>query len=890
MKMTTLFCSFLWLMSSYSEPLSLMKEKVLMNGPSKSFNEINHQIRIQKLIELKIEDKTIDKNSKIQMDGWLTIQDIVQRIQSHYEKKHSVLLNAEPQENRLIFKRKSFSETFDYPEFQLRSTKTGLYKTKTSNKPIGNHLDVSRSKFNLKTIELMNTSGKHINIAFESSDKLKSVTYSTEADRPLILTPDMIQNLSDQTLLDHWQQSMEQGNQKATLVDQRQKSRKIHLDPIVHLDQLVEETRNYYRKEYGQEIDPKIDDHHFQFTIGDRLKVSLLDASCESQFSGNWERVDDTEANRVIYYPESLAAESIYYSTPRFKSTTTSLGNVIDTGITELQEDELWEQIVHRDKYGLELTTSSSARAKSLPLEGLVLIKQYLDLAESFYLNQYDLKLSKNYHTLNSKYTLSANTMPVSQKTEIVDDLSPVEVNRRSLQRLKSLTTSPATTSNNLNINKVYSGTQINRQKKSFKNRKDLYLIFTPDQFANLKTESQPKSSLEKSLLYNQVYINGPSLTLSELWQQVAERSPLKATIPFEDHLSKPLAVNGLMTIDALIEKTISYAAVTYNIHLKANIDGEKIIFSESKSLEVALLKPDLAASEAAHPAPSDDLENDLKNKALALYFPGFPLAGFQGLTLTPAISDFLEVDKKLKVEIDTFFAKENFSGTDGSFISEYDGYLFKQNISISKIFKKNRQFGIRFSHGFHNDVDLQFGDKTLGNECGCQSSTSEIDYGAADVILEFGKNYFYDNRMTKPFVQIKIPVGNDIDLMSTGSFDFSLGVVNLIPIDIYLIAAQISYTFAGDMDIFPAKANQKLEDHLNVNLGVSRPMGENKALALALNYSQNPMRKMTDISAVSDGILNATLSLEYKKISLDGSIGLSESAPDFSVGLRIKF
>ena len=175
--------------------------------------------------------------------------------------------------------------------------------------------------------------------------------------------------------------------------------------------------------------------------------------------------------------------------------------------------------------------------------------------------------------------------------------------------------------------------------------------------------------------------------------------------------------------------------------------------------------------------------------------------------------------------------------------------------------------------------------DAALG--AGLATLESQQTWGVGDLALDGSATWL---PTTSPlwvpgvsgFVGVKLPTGDVDDSLGTGSVDTTLGLdVSWLVLDVFVPFATAGYTFVDDRE------DLGLEDFAFASVGLAWAPLPMAGVTLALDWR--------DRAAVGeDDALQLSPSLwlrlgDHWSFEPFGVVGLSESAPDFGVGTRIR-
>lgn len=131
---------------------------------------------------------------------------------------------------------------------------------------------------------------------------------------------------------------------------------------------------------------------------------------------------------------------------------------------------------------------------------------------------------------------------------------------------------------NEMSINLVI---EVKNQNLLFKGREKLASKAPPK---ILKPRGSP-------VLYDEIYIDGPDLSIMEIWAQVEKHSPYRVQWKISDPNPQKIKIDGLTTVQKLIYLTRIYFKERYSHAIEVSTQGQQIIFEESLSLSSSVKK-----------------------------------------------------------------------------------------------------------------------------------------------------------------------------------------------------------------------------------------------------------------------------------------------------------
>jgi hypothetical protein len=281
------------------------------------------------------------------------------------------------------------------------------------------------------------------------------------------------------------------------------------------------------------------------------------------------------------------------------------------------------------------------------------------------------------------------------------------------------------------------------------------------------------------------------------------------------------------------------------------------------------------------------------------LNYPSFQTAGILSAIYFPSLS-VLESDLRNQLNIMTtsHLIEENFKSSNSNGVDKFfvNGTLFKQSVSISGHLWKKIRYNLQTGFGVH-DSTMQF-DITHPSATGSTTflNSKKLSTGLLDSTLSLHRSLINNNFIIRPLFFVKIPTGDKENLLGSGHADFGLSIGTEYITGLWHYSSKMSFTRVGELDVFDTnQAELDIRNYASINLGVAREFRSphHESFSIVLNYAQNPLR--SNSNELADDIISLGSLWEknvYKEINflLDTSVGLSDSAPDFSMLASLKF
>ena len=278
--------------------------------------------------------------------------------------------------------------------------------------------------------------------------------------------------------------------------------------------------------------------------------------------------------------------------------------------------------------------------------------------------------------------------------------------------------------------------------------------------------------------------------------------------------------------------------------------------------------------------------------------YPSFNTSGILSTIYFPSLS-LLETDltRKFNVSISSSVLDEKLISSNPNDPHQLyvNGTFYKQNIAFSGHLWRKIRYHFQTGLGVH-DSDLQF-DIKHPTATGTTTflSSQDITSGFLDSTLSIHQNINNGNFIFRPVFYVKMPTGKKENLLGSGHADFGLSFGTEYIKGLWHASTKFSFTRVGELNIFDV--NQAELDTKNVasaNFGIARRFQSrhNESLAVVLNISDNPLKSnSSDLDEKIVSIASLWEKRVYKDINMffEPSMGLSDSAPDFSLSFSVK-
>jgi hypothetical protein len=153
---------------------------------------------------------------------------------------------------------------------------------------------------------------------------------------------------------------------------------------------------------------------------------------------------------------------------------------------------------------------------------------------------------------------------------------------------------------------------------------------------------------------------------------------------------------------------------------------------------------------------------------------------------------------------------------------------------------------------------------------------------GLSDLSLGAGYTFGGEDPMDPQFAlsgRVKLPTSKASDQLSTGKLDYSMRGEVSVPMGAFTPFASVGYRFLGDPD------GVDLKNGLSASIGASATL-DGKVLIASLDYAAASSENSEDSRSLFGG-LSIPLSPRLNLTGY-GVLGLSESSPDYGVGVLI--
>ena len=267
-----------------------------------------------------------------------------------------------------------------------------------------------------------------------------------------------------------------------------------------------------------------------------------------------------------------------------------------------------------------------------------------------------------------------------------------------------------------------------------------------------------------------------------------------------------------------------------------------------------------------------------------------YPKVNSSGLTsLLPQIGleeYWVNPDKEINLQFHTSYTDEDFSYQFGDYDLQSKGEYTQAKLLISKRISN-------YTLGFTMNSGLRKSKYTLTSRTApVRNIYDNFDFALGDVSL-------YADVQLPPSILplttsliVKLPTGSKKDLMSVDSTDVTFGINT----SFYHFDYQLNYTIVGTTDFLNLQQDSGVDNYMSFAMGKSFKWLRlpSSQLSVALYVSENPLEHLIQIENVNQLIISAgtkyTREFKNSHYNIEASVGLTDTAPNFSIGFSVDY
>jgi hypothetical protein len=290
-------------------------------------------------------------------------------------------------------------------------------------------------------------------------------------------------------------------------------------------------------------------------------------------------------------------------------------------------------------------------------------------------------------------------------------------------------------------------------------------------------------------------------------------------------------------------------------------------------------------------------VESELQRQ-LTFPYPRFQTSGPMALLFTPSLS-MVECDPRFYATFATEITATNQSfngvGPTHSFTKlNWDGPLYRQYYSLST--KLWQRLGLSLETGYGQQdaqIELEIDHPTAPGGTTFLPAGG-VSGGMLDTTLTINGLWETPSMLFRPHMIIKLPTGDEKNLLGSGHADYSLGASLEGYWQDWHVKSMLSYTRPGELNIFdPGQAPIKTIGYLYAAFGMGRVLNifGGERVAMSLNAMENPMRRATNLEDLDKVLVSFNALVEKNftddfRLRLEAGYGLTTSAADSTLGL----
>lgn len=425
------------------------------------------------------------------------------------------------------------------------------------------------------------------------------------------------------------------------------------------------------------------------------------------------------------------------------------------------------------------------------------------------------------------------------------------------------------------------------------------------DQVQIMESTRSVRASTDLNQLHkDQIWIDGPTLTLAELVAQVEHRSPYRITINANDQQKGQVKVNGLMSFHQIATTITGYFRSQNRTEIQLSQPyPNNLVFSEMKGarpvtqhleVEVVDVQPRPCVPQQEEKVlKSSQTASTVKTRTTSsrseFVFPKFTKVGLQGMAYSSQLKGFSSAGAQVQFRISSTYSRFDFNEEDTSLKLYQKGDYTLQELELSYWATETIEVTAGVTGGDYYNTDIDLYSFTASRSFFDQDKTR---YDLGDTTLAIRQVSSLGKFLVAPEATVKVPVGQRENLISSQGVDYSLSIETMTSFVGLSMGAEAGYTFSGKMDVFASSVKTiDPEDFAYGSLAVTKTQ-DDISFSLGMNYQDNPLRKAGKLSAFDDALVSVgglfKFHLRKFSIGLNPQAGLTKSSPDFSATISI--
>jgi hypothetical protein len=275
---------------------------------------------------------------------------------------------------------------------------------------------------------------------------------------------------------------------------------------------------------------------------------------------------------------------------------------------------------------------------------------------------------------------------------------------------------------------------------------------------------------------------------------------------------------------------------------------------------------------------------------------------GINNLVLIPQMDTAVSLGKNhWRVELSTEYIKNGMEETKGTSRTEITTATFENRLRLTYgLLEYLDLTADLFFTAYDDEIGAVIETESFFEGAPSALGPAEVDADRelADPILEAKFQVWGGKREGTGLAlrtAVKFPLGDEKDLHSTGSYDFSLGAVGSLDLSWGVWHANVDYTFAGNPDFIRDELDVDLKNSLSFGVGYLFELLENRLAvgAQVMGYS-NPYRDVPQdlegFEGTPVGLLFDLRWFPYRQFSVElaAGPGLTADAADYSAFLGV--
>lgn len=393
-------------------------------------------------------------------------------------------------------------------------------------------------------------------------------------------------------------------------------------------------------------------------------------------------------------------------------------------------------------------------------------------------------------------------------------------------------------------------------------------------------------------LLYSEVYMDRGQYTIQQIWDMIEHRSPYKISIQSQDSSPKKVSLQGgLTSVEYLIRTTKDYYQKQYGVALTSNVSNDSIVFSNQdrkpRSLEVEVVDSQRKAYPPEPAQPKKEVRTPTKPSIDSIdlhLYPSFASngVGYQGQARVHSLSGYSQLSG---FWTDSRMASIDVMEKIGDTTYEKKGEVYTASLGYSYPMTETWLAKVSVNGGA-DETAMGLNSFADGGLLKDNKLGMEILNGVVGVI-HYSK---LQNITMVSSASVKIPFSGRDHVMENGKVEPTASVEILKSFDRFGLAGMAGYTHSDDANFYNHLRTTDVSGIFFGGFGVSTQVN-GITLSTSYYYAESPLKtgfKSLDDARQEIGLLASGITGEWVRWSIEGAFGLSDSSPDYSIGVNL--